>query len=1429
MLSALLKEIRTQPRFMSNSSKFSFQWDRYWVSFGENLTMNEGFFVEPKKNNDVTNWFSDKSNGVSLNSLKEIPCLVLLGDVGMGKSTILAEEVQRLRNDLKEEDHNVILVDLKRVHHSQIIPKIFKEPATCEWISGKKRLTLFIDSLDECWRRVEELESILIGELERIGLHSKPPFFLRLACRSAEWRGEVGNPLRRLFNGDDESTDNDRVYVLAPLSKENIQNAAESVKCDSQKLLDTFATKRIQSLANHPVTFNMLLEEYLEGGALPESRVDLYERGCLRLCGDRHSGFPADGRRSTSPRQRLIVAARIAATCIFSNRLMVNSDPETISNRTDVLNISDVWGYRAEDAGGQKFDIDERSTRETLRTALFSERKDDVQVWRHQSYAEFLAAWYIFQRNLDFDRAIELLTDNSEGKARTVPQLEETVCWWAEINPAVLDALSENNAEVFIRCGAADWSSQQRQNLINSYLSSVEQHESPQLDWQIKSQFKRLYHSEIGKQLQTVITDRERNPLVREMAVDIAGSCELKEVAGSLVSVFVDSDDVFRVRKHAGIALEKMCDDKIGTTLKRSCRMESLTEDTDDLRGFYLNMLWPTHLALNEALSILTKPKQTNYIGAYYMFLENQFVGKLKIDDLGTAIEWIMENQISFDGLSPYGQLGKKVFLRCIKNFDNPGVRKSMLKLFQRDYSELYHLNYEIPEEISIKESDRQEYWEMAIKSDCDLQSIIYPVNPVSIKILSIDDFSWIAEKINNSSNERNKDRWCLLLFHVFNYEDLSHLNVVSRLAEVDESIASELAEKTSLPLKPDEENWAKKQYYDSISQKVEPEQPAIQSVSEQIEKLLYEFGSGKIHAFWGIAELLQKDPNDDSGVSWTSKLSDGNAWRSLNQGERNRILELIPTYLESQEVKESEIWDQEHNYRSCQTALLLILLLYDEAVEALLQLSVNCWNKWSPVIIVYYSQIGSDRDEVFRELLYESFDRGSNVVLLALERFLSYNIYGHRDLGIIWCLDKIWCDPVENLFFVFLQQLSLGEYAAQEILYMLIEYTPNRLKDWCETEFDSRKNRNAVSRHVPVAGAVMLTGFPEEFGKCMYGHFESDVLLGKAIATRVCNWLGKTEGWIGWMERLSADLNCKFWNWVFTNFLEDMSKENQGKNSTVTVSHEIFLLRDNLFQVLTNRNTHEACFAIEELMNQKPDEFWLGDVLATMKRRIRQFRWSAPSPSNLLLALCGNRRLMRTSRDLQLTVLESLKNFENELHSSTPSLELWNVVRLGKKVQYDPREENIVSDCLKRYFERDLEKMAVISNREVQIRRRFGEDSGQVVDIKIDAVPFDENGKPDTPITIIVEAKCSWNSGLYKDMRRQLRDRYLSSENIRYGIYLVVYFSCEKWNRKGDHRKSSNKKKTMCTISAKLKDQARELSSEGKFIESIVIDARLP
>ena len=89
--------------------------------------MDGGLFVQPS---DETRWFGPQSNGVSLADLTKVPCLILLGDVGMGKSNTVEAEAMHLRERFKGEGHEVVFHDLKRLSEPQIEKKIFTRKET---------------------------------------------------------------------------------------------------------------------------------------------------------------------------------------------------------------------------------------------------------------------------------------------------------------------------------------------------------------------------------------------------------------------------------------------------------------------------------------------------------------------------------------------------------------------------------------------------------------------------------------------------------------------------------------------------------------------------------------------------------------------------------------------------------------------------------------------------------------------------------------------------------------------------------------------------------------------------------------------------------------------------------------------------------------------------------------------------------------------------------------------------------------------------------------------------------------------------------------------------------------------------------------------------------------------------------------------------
>ena len=142
--------------------------------------MSGGLFTEPSER---MRWLGSTSNGVSLSELKDVPCLILLGDVGMGKSTTVRTEAALLKVMLAGQKHVVLYEDLKRLSEAQIERRVFENREVEAWVRGEHALTLILDSLDECWRRIDALEILLVDEFRRRIRKETGPLFLRLTCR----------------------------------------------------------------------------------------------------------------------------------------------------------------------------------------------------------------------------------------------------------------------------------------------------------------------------------------------------------------------------------------------------------------------------------------------------------------------------------------------------------------------------------------------------------------------------------------------------------------------------------------------------------------------------------------------------------------------------------------------------------------------------------------------------------------------------------------------------------------------------------------------------------------------------------------------------------------------------------------------------------------------------------------------------------------------------------------------------------------------------------------------------------------------------------------------------------------------------------------------------------------------------------------------
>jgi hypothetical protein len=89
---------------------------------------------------------------------------------------------------------------------------------------------------------------------------------------------------------------------------------------------------------------------------------------------------------------------------------------------------------------------------------------------------------------------------------------------------------------------------------------------------------------------------------------------------------------------------------------------------------------------------------------------------------------------------------------------------------------------------------------------------------------------------------------------------------------------------------------------------------------------------------------------------------------------------------------------------------------------------------------------------------------------------------------------------------------------------------------------------------------------------------------------------------------------------------------------------------------------------------------------------------------------------------------------------------------------------------------------------REVQTRR------GNLTDVFVETFILLPNGDFGDKITVVIEVKGCWHDELKTAMETQLVDRYLVPSGYQYGLYLVGWFLCDKWDESDSRKRKTPK-----------------------------------
>jgi hypothetical protein len=604
-----------------------YDWERFWVSRTSAVDLSDGGFLTDPRNPFLRSQFPLPS---TLPELTRYRALALLGEPGIGKSTTLAADAARIAALPVADGTISVRLDLRAYSSDGLLyRRLFESAEFLRWVNGTSHLVLHLDSLDEALLRIENIANLLASELPN---YPTARMSLRIACRTAAWPGATLEPLLHGLWGEEAVG----IFELAPLRRRDVEAAASIQGIDPDAFFNELYATDAVPFAIKPLTLNLLFSLFERDGRLPRSTIDLYTRGCLKLCEEANASR-RDTRRlgSLNPQQRLRVASRLAAATMLANRYAIWTGSEADGIPEEDVRVSALARGR-EEGDFPAVDITDEAVREVLDTGLFTSRGGDRMGWAHQGYAEFLAALYLVEKAVEPRNLLRLLLHPAGG---LVPQLAVVTSWVASLSKDTRDVLIKAEPLVLLRGDLTGWSAADLAALTASLLIAFEQQGVHDFVPGIGDFYGRLSHPDLAEQLRPYIQDASKNVISRRAAIRIASACKVKELQPELLSLALDAAADPALRAPAVTAVGKVGGDAAIRQLLPLATGGLGPDPQDDIRGNALVILWPRYLSAHDLFADIAHPNE-GYVGSYVMFLTRTLPESLSANHLPDALAW---------------------------------------------------------------------------------------------------------------------------------------------------------------------------------------------------------------------------------------------------------------------------------------------------------------------------------------------------------------------------------------------------------------------------------------------------------------------------------------------------------------------------------------------------------------------------------------------------------------------------------------------------------------------------------------------------------------------------------------------------------------------------------------------------------------------
>ena len=1127
--------------------------------------------------------------------------------------------------------------------------------------------SVYLDTVDQ-FGSGESALAVLGHELdEAVGRGVK----LRLGCRAVGWKRSFAEALKDKLAGFEELN-------LLPLDRSAAESIVTDTGIDGRAFIDELVVARRGRLSASPQRLLASARYWHATGELPHSdsaAIDFEVDEFLREYDDEREPLPLDRAR--------VIARRLGAIAIFTGAPMFALAPGS----PPAMGVADLPSDPEPDQPGAP--LVPSDYRYVLGTVLFEAARPGVLAFRHQQYAEYLAASYLLERNIARPTLRALLGVQDDG---LLPSARIGVAGWLMArDPRLIEEWAADNAVALIQSGIEFPSEQVRAALVDGLFRQVER-DGLVTEWGLDLDALAYpgLEAQLAARMQSgAVSDAARWWVAR---LAIAGDC--RGLAEPLAAGASDRTRGAWARRSAVQAVSRLGQPDTIESLRDILPLQAHEDPDRELASALIDLLFPGQLTVGDLLPLLgVRPLSENLIGGLWSAVR-RLPERVSVADLPALLDWLAgQPEADLGFAAPMDELYVGLVHRAWRYIDDSAVCASLANLLvsgPQSRRWLLHQHRGDPVPWSDGDSVRRRALVVAVAQQAGAQSW-YSI--VELRLLTPDDAAWLLDKLP----AMHPDARAALTSCLSVLLRESTAEIADRILGLDPAHpafeATEPFRQTVRVDSPLNDPWR------TVSEREKAaERDMAQRVDQLFEALTAALGKARadVQAWCNAVSLLSYDENVTAPAGlFTHDLTQRPGWGMLTAAEQQWLLDRGIEYLTSHQPN-AGAWSGQKNIVVTEVlpdwcGVYLMATLLRHAPERLCALDERTWLRWIPVIVCAW-EAGDASDDALRPALLRAAPQAARraAVSAALEHLdrieanrLSLSPY------------RVYGELTPDLAPEVVRGLSSGRYGgelARQLLDLLVQYVPSDALQLCRDlvrDTASPLSAPALGHLAALEPDTVVDSLPSE----------------PQLLTELANVLTRL--------RLTAldDHHVE----VAARLLLDAFPYQQDpyppyRSGRVQPADEIRRLRDRVLTELGQRGLPDV---VARLRNGRPptDAMALAQVERAARGRRADRGVVELTPDSLLRLLKrGDHRLVRDDADLVEVIIEALDRLQHGIRYDGAFRDLWNATE-------SPKQEDDISDWVRRELQQRFDRGLLI-DRENQVVRLKQAGIGTRIDL---------------------------------------------------------------------------------------------------------------